>query len=169
MRTQAISKPRGEGPSPSFSTAPRVLPCEVISGDQSLSWVDPPLRNLTHHWLTGQAQGQAGWSGQWWHTCQGDKLCLLSGLWCQFWLSLNHGVLQPLKPGRVVANSIVFHCINIPRLFYPLTYWRKLGLSPDLGYCCVHRGAYILSNWCFRILRLYSQNWHYCIITQFHF
>ena len=27
MRTQAISKPRGEGPSPPFSTAPRVLPC----------------------------------------------------------------------------------------------------------------------------------------------
>ena len=27
MRTQAISKPRGEGPSPPFSIAPRVLPC----------------------------------------------------------------------------------------------------------------------------------------------
>ena len=26
MRTQAISKPRGEGPSPPFATAPRVLP-----------------------------------------------------------------------------------------------------------------------------------------------
>ena len=37
MRTQAISKPSGEGLSPSFSTAPRVLPCELIPGDQSLS------------------------------------------------------------------------------------------------------------------------------------
>ena len=37
MRTQAISKPRGEGPSPPFATSPQVLPCEFIPGDQSLS------------------------------------------------------------------------------------------------------------------------------------
>ena len=37
MRTQAISKPRGEGPSPPFSTAPRVLPCGP------LPWPEPAL------------------------------------------------------------------------------------------------------------------------------
>ena len=31
MRTQAMSKPRGEGPSPPFSIAPGVLPCGPFS------------------------------------------------------------------------------------------------------------------------------------------
>ena len=51
------------------------------------------MRNLTHHWLTGQALG----------TKQEDKLCLLSGLWSHsLSLSLSHGGLQLLKPGRAV-------------------------------------------------------------------
>ena len=45
---------------PLFPQPPRVLPCEFIPGDRNLSEVDPPLRILTRHWLTGQAQGQAG-------------------------------------------------------------------------------------------------------------
>ena len=31
MRTQAMSKPRGKGPSPPFPIAPRVLPCGPFS------------------------------------------------------------------------------------------------------------------------------------------
>ena len=39
--------------------------------------------------------------------CQGDKLCLLSGLWSQgLSLSLSHGGLQLLKPGRAVPNML---------------------------------------------------------------
>ena len=37
MRTQALSKQRGEGPSPPFSIAPQVLPCKLLPRDQSLS------------------------------------------------------------------------------------------------------------------------------------
>ena len=41
--------------------------------------------------------------------CQGDKLCLLSGLWFQgLSLSLNHGGLHLLKTARAVPNTLVF-------------------------------------------------------------
>ena len=103
MRTQAISKPRGEGPSPPFSTAPRVLPC------RPLSWPEPVLgwSSLEDSYLSLANWPSSGPSRVKWAevtTCQGDKLCLLSGLWSQLWLSLNHEGLQPLKPGRAVPN-----------------------------------------------------------------
>ena len=28
-----------------------------------------------------------------------------------------------------------FHCVNVPQLFYPLSYWWALRLFPNLGYC----------------------------------
>ena len=46
-------------------------------------------------------------SGQRRCSCQGDKLCLLSGLGSQgLSLSLSHGGLQSLKPGRAVPNKL---------------------------------------------------------------
>ena len=67
------------------------------------------MRNLACHWLTGHALGakQGEVSGQRWCSCQGDELCLLSGLWSQgLSLSLSHEGLQFLKPGRVVPKVI---------------------------------------------------------------
>ena len=76
-----------------------------------LSKVIPPLRNLTCHWLTSQAWGQAGWSKREPEVapCQGDKLCLLSGLRSQgLLLSLSHGGLKLLnQAGRFPTNK---HC-----------------------------------------------------------
>ena len=46
-------KAEGPGSITPFFHSPRVLPWAFIPGDQSLSQVDPPVRILTHHWLTG--------------------------------------------------------------------------------------------------------------------
>ena len=35
----------------------------------------------------------------------------------------------------IFYSCIVFHCINVPQLFYPLIYWLALELFPDLDYC----------------------------------
>ena len=61
MRTQAVSKLRGEGPSPPFSIdPPESFPVGLFIIMPVLG--HPSLEDLTHHWLTGQAQGQGGWS-----------------------------------------------------------------------------------------------------------
>ena len=53
---------------------------------------------------------------------------------------------------------VVFHCVDVPQLFDPLIYWWAPKLFPALSYyklCCYeHWGAYVLSNWCFKILRV---------------
>ena len=58
---------------------------------------------------SGSGPSRVKWSGQGWCPCQRDKLCLLHGLWPQgLWLSLSHGGLQLLKPGRAGPNNKVF-------------------------------------------------------------
>ena len=65
MRTQATLKPRGEGQSSHFYSPLR--PSLMAPSWPCLSLVIPPLRNLTHHWLTGYAleakQGEGGRGG----------------------------------------------------------------------------------------------------------
>ena len=55
MRTQAMTKPRGEGPSPLFYSS--LSPSLMAPLGPCLSSVVPPLRNLTHHWLTNHLPG----------------------------------------------------------------------------------------------------------------
>ena len=91
MRTQAMSKPRGEGPSLPFSIAPQVLPwCLFVTmpilACPSLEASYPSLANWSG---TGPRRVK---KGQRWWPFQGSKICLLSGLWSQGRsLSLSHG------------------------------------------------------------------------------
>ena len=72
-----------------------------VLGHPSLEESYPSLANWS-----GSGPSRVKESGQGQCPSQGDKLCPLSGLWSQgLWLSLNHGGLQLLKPGREVPNT----------------------------------------------------------------
>ena len=68
---------------------------------------------------------------------------------------------------------IEFHCVNVPQFFDQLIYLWAHRLLPVFGYCklCCYEncGAYVLLNWCFRILRVYSQQWNCWVKRKFHF
>ena len=49
-----MSKLRCEGPSPPFSVAPKSFPEGLFV---TVPVLVPPLRNLTHHWLTSHPHG----------------------------------------------------------------------------------------------------------------
>ncbi|KAF6078149.1 hypothetical protein HJG60_009054 [Phyllostomus discolor] len=103
MRTPALSKLRGEGPSPPFAVAPQVLPWGFymimpVLGHSTLGESYPSLANRSNI------------GGQVWEkekkqcSCQGDKLCLLSGLWSEgHSLSLSHGAGAGGGGGAVTA------------------------------------------------------------------
>ena len=109
MRTQAMSKPRGEAPSPPFSIVPQVVPWGPLCNcDYLRSSFEESYLSLTNQSST---QGQVGWS-------KGGRGCAPAGRRSflslvaygpkVFLLSLSHGGLQLLKPGRAVPNNGVF-------------------------------------------------------------
>ena len=112
-RTQAITKLRGEGPSPLFYSplSPSLMdfPSRLY-----LSYIVPPFRNLTRHWLLSHLPGSR--QGEW---SKGGRGCtparrisfvsLVAYGPKVFLLSLSHGGLQLLKPGWVVLNKVGFY------------------------------------------------------------
>ena len=75
-----------------------------------------------------------------------------------------------------VGLLLPFCCVvnvNVPQFFDQLIYLWAHRLLPVFGYCklCCYEncGAYVLLNWCFRILRVYSQHWICQLQKQFHF
>ena len=108
-----MSKLRGEGTSPPFFySPPKSFPeglfvTMLVLGHRSLEESYPSLANWS-----GSGPSRVNSIGQGQCPCQGDKLCLLNGLWSQgLSLSLSHGGLQLLKPGRALPNiSPLFLC-----------------------------------------------------------
>ena len=43
-------------------------------------------------------------------------------------------MLSPKVRFPSFCGCVVFHCVNVPQIFYPLIYWWALGPFPDLGY-----------------------------------
>ena len=75
----------------------------LVLGHPSLEESYPSLAS----WSVSGPSG-VKYSGQRQCPLQGDKLCLLSGLWFQgLSLNLSHGGLQLLKPGREVPKRLV--------------------------------------------------------------
>ena len=70
-------------------------------------------------------------------------------------------------------SCIEFHCVNIPQFLDPLICWWALRLLPVLGYCelcCYeHWGAQVLLDWCFRVFRVWSQQWNCWVKRRFIF
>ena len=62
--------------------------------------------------------------------------------------------------------KVIFHCVYVPHLLYPLLCWWTSGLLPCLGYCKLccreHWGACIFSNYSF--LQIDAQEAIWCII-----
>ena len=86
-----MSKLRGEGPSPPFSIAPPksfpegLFMTMPVLGRSSLEESYLSLANWS-----GSGPTRVKWAER--HPCQGDKLCLLNGLWSQgLSLSLSMG------------------------------------------------------------------------------
>ena len=103
MRTQAMTKPRGMGPSPLFYSP--LSPSLMAPSRLCLSFVVPPLRNLTRHWLASHPPGARQSEVDCTPAEKINFVSLVAYGPKTFLLSLCHGGLQLLKPGRAVPDT----------------------------------------------------------------
>ena len=128
-----MTKLRGEGLSPLFYRPPS--PSLMAPLRPCLSQVIPPLRNLTCHWLNshpprdkkGKVKGTEA------ALIQGDKVCVLSGLWSQ-------GLSTQPQPGGVTASEtrqggsqqITFAFQSIIKQFCCSLFWTNKAIISHL-------------------------------------